>query len=144
MWGLAALAAIPFPLSKTRHNLMAGFQTFVDRLISAHVVGELWIDGSFLTEKIDPKDIDVVLRVGAGIFNDGLPEQIDAIRWVIENQKTALGCDSYVLMEYHASDAPDLQKESEWWRAYWHARWGFNDEGDPKGIAVISIPSGAL
>lgn len=121
---------------------MAGLDIFAARLVSSFVVGELWIDGSFLTEKIDPHDIDVVLRVGAGIFNVGLAEQRAAIQWVIDNQKLTLGCDSYVLFEYHETEG-DLYAEGEWNRAWYHKQWGFSRDDDFKGIAVIALPGGA-
>lgn len=129
-----------FPLSRTRPMIMAGLRQVVAHLVDSWVVGELWIDGSFLTEKIDPKDVDVVLRVGAGLLNDGYPSQRDAIRWIIANQKNTLKCDTYAQFEYAANDP--LYMEGEWWRTYWHAKWGFSYEGDPKGIAVVSLPGG--
>jgi len=130
-----------FPLSTTRAGIMAGFESVVDRLVKSWVVGDLWVDGSFLTEKIDPKDVDVVLRIGAGLYNTGLPEQRDAVNWIIANQKATLKRDTYALMEYPPDDP--LYTEGEWWRAYWHVKWGFSRDEDPKGIAVISLPGGA-
>jgi hypothetical protein len=35
---------------------MDGLKQFVERLIAASVPGEVWADGSFLTQKIDPED----------------------------------------------------------------------------------------
>src|SRR5437588_12114043 len=68
-----------FPLSSTRSSIMDGLTAVTTRLVKSWVVGELWVDGSFVTEKIDPDDADVVLRIGAGLYNDGLPEQRESI-----------------------------------------------------------------
>ncbi len=35
---------------------MAGLEAVIKRLVDTRIEGELWIDGSFLTEKIDPGD----------------------------------------------------------------------------------------
>jgi hypothetical protein len=129
-----------FPLSTSRKPIMDGLRVFVQRLLGVGIRGDLWLDGSFFTEKIDPKDVDVVLRIDAVIYNTGSIEIRAAIDWVIANQKSTLKCDSYALFEYPA-DHP-LHDEGKWWYSYWHAKWGFSREEDPKGIVVLSL-SGA-
>jgi hypothetical protein len=42
---------------------MDGLDTIVGKLIAARIVGDFWVNGSFLTQKIDPEDTDVVLHV---------------------------------------------------------------------------------
>jgi hypothetical protein len=131
-----------FPLSSTRVAIVDGLTAVTGRLVNSWVVGELWVDGSFVTEKIDPQDVDVVLRIGAGLYNDSLPEQRAAIDWIISNLKESHRCDSYTLMEYSPSDP--LFPEGELDRSYWHRQFGFSRGLDYKGIAVISLPRGVL
>jgi hypothetical protein len=140
MEAVEQVCVTPFPLSTSRPIIFNRFVTFVRRLEVAKVAGELWLDGSFLTEKINPKDVDVVLRVDGSIYNAGTPEQREAIDWVIANQKLTLMCDSYVLFEYPPGDP--LHDEGSWWYSYWHRQWGFSREDDPKGIAVLSLGVG--
>jgi uncharacterized protein DUF6932 len=111
--------------------------TFVATLETAKVPGEIWADGSFLTEKINPKDIDLVLRVDGELYNSGTVEQRQAIDWVIANQKLTLKCDSYVLFGYPVGHP--LHDEGLWWYSWWHRQWGFSREDDPKGIVVLSL-----
>lgn len=106
-------------------------------LVDAEIDGELWLDGSFLTEKIDPKDIDIVLRINAEIYNSGDADTRAIIDWVIENQKLALHCDSYVLFQYDKNSP--LHTEGQSLYSYWLSQWGISREGDPKGIAVLSL-----
>ena len=61
----------PFSLSSTRPIICKGLDVLVTVLELCDVVGELWVDGSFLTEKINPKDVDVVLRVDGALYNSG-------------------------------------------------------------------------
>jgi hypothetical protein len=130
-----------FPLSSTRRPIMDGLEQFLQRLLAGNVTGEIWADGSFLTEKIDPKDVDVIVRCMRSLYDFGTAEQRQAIDWVIANQKSTLKCDSYVLFE----DAPGdpLYTEYQWWHSYWHKLWGFSREDDPKGIVVISLSGGS-
>jgi hypothetical protein len=130
-----------FPLSTSRSIIFGGLVTFVTTLEAAGVPGELWLDGSFLTEKIDPKDVDVILKVDAIIYNSGTQEQRDAIDWVIANQKQTLRCDSYALIQYPTTDP--LHTEGLWWYSYWLKQWGFSREDDPKGIVVLSLGAGS-
>lgn len=118
---------------------MQGLQQFIGRLIASGLTAEIWLDGSFLSEKIDPADVDIVVRCDAiSQYDSGTPEQRAAIDWVIANQKISLKCDSYPLF-YYPPGHP-LHTEGEWWYSYWHVKWGFSREEDPKGIAVIRIP----
>jgi hypothetical protein len=135
---IAEKCVVGFPLSSSRAGIMAGLRSFVRRLQDVGIKGDIWIDGSFLTEKIDPKDVDVVLVIQAADYDYGNDETRAAIDWVVANQKNSLRCDSYVLFEYPA-DSP-LLVEGQWWYSYLHARWGFSYEGDPKGIAVVKLP----
>lgn len=117
---------------------MDGLTQFVQRMVDANVLGDLWVNGSFLTEKIDPKDVDVVVAIdGDAMYDNGTPEQRTAIDWVIANQKATLKCNSYVLMEYPVGHW--LHVEGEWNYSYWHKQWGFTREDDPKGIVVVSL-----
>jgi hypothetical protein len=129
-----------FSLSTTRPPICDGLDVFLTVLELSDVTGEVWVDGSFLTEKINPKDVDVVLRVDGEFYNTGTADQRNAIDWAIDNQKLTLKCDSYVLFEYPPGHA--LHDEGRWWYSYWHKQWGFNREDDPKGIVVLALGAG--
>jgi hypothetical protein len=131
-----------FPLSTSRRHIMAGLRTLAERLINDAIEGELWINGSFTTKKIDPKDVDVVLHSPAQVYNNGSPEYRDTVDWINSNLKAALMCDSYVLFHYPANDP--LYEEGKWWYSYWHVKWGFSRGEDPKGIVLIDLDRGVL
>lgn len=57
-----------FSLSRRRRIIMDGVDRVVHRLVEAWIVGEVWVDGSFLTETIEPNDADIVVRCGGGIY----------------------------------------------------------------------------
>lgn len=126
-----------FPLSITRRQIFDGLRKFIDYLAAADIQGELWVDGSFLSEKIDPKDVDLVFKFDHAIYDSGTTAQRNAIDWINDNQKHSLMCDSYVLVQYPPSHF--LHTVGQWWYTYWHAKWGFSREEHPKGIVVITL-----
>jgi hypothetical protein len=126
-----------FPLSTSRKPIMDGLRQFVGNLAAAGVVGNLWIDGSFLTDKIDPEDVDVILLCDGPLYDRGPSAYQTAVDWVIDNQKATFKCDSYALFQYPPGHA--LHTDGVWWHAYWLRQWGFSRESDPKGIVVITL-----
>src|SRR5438445_1558865 len=96
-----ALCVDHFPLSKTRNMIMLGLFSVVERLRDAGIEGELWIDGSFVTEKIDPEDCDIVLRI-PGLFYDACsPEQQGVVEWATDKAlKATHHCDGYAFTVY--------------------------------------------
>jgi hypothetical protein len=117
---------------------MLGLEQVVGRLRALKILGELWVNGSFLTEQIDPNDSDVVLFVQSAFYDGATTEQMEVINWVNGDLKSSHCCDSYVSVEYPQSHP--LYWHGEYLRAYWMRQWGFSkDDAIMKGIAVISL-----
>lgn len=132
-----------FGISLTRAKIMDGLRAVLERLVASWVVGEVWVDGSFLTHRIDPEDSDIVVRIGGGIYEEGLPEQKIALNWIIGNLREEYFCDCYILFEYW--EGHPLYAEGDMNNAWYKARYGFRDGGDEgefKGIAVVRLPEG--
>jgi hypothetical protein len=125
-----------FPDSTTRTRLADEFEKVVQMLRDAQVVGELWVDGSFLTRKIDPNDIDFILRVDGAWVDAANETQHGALQLVIDNLKEK-GCHAFVHVEYDQADP--RHAVGQWMYAYWLRQWGFSREGAMKGIAVIKL-----
>ena len=135
---LRELCVERFPLSNTRERIMRGLEEIVKRLRAKGIVGELWVNGSFLTEKINPADVDVVLFINGTFLDSATTEQQETITWVNSNLKDSFCCDSYVSIEYPQSHPQ--HSYGEYWRAYWTRQWGFDREDNPvKGIVVVSL-----
>jgi hypothetical protein len=65
MPGLRRLAVVRFPDSFTRPAIMTHLEQIIDRINASGIRGEIWVDGSFLTEKLNPEDVDVLLAIDA-------------------------------------------------------------------------------
>lgn len=83
-----------FLQSTSRSVIMAGLEAIIRRFVDTRIEGELWIDGSFLTEKIDPGDVDVLLRIRAEFFDNATPEQVRTLEWLEKGLKSSFRCDT--------------------------------------------------
>lgn len=137
--GLRQMCHLDFPLSKTRESILNGLVDFLVKLRAAAITsGEVWIDGSFLTRKIDPQDVDFVVCVDADVYDNGTVEQkafMDSI--ANDDWKSPNFCDCYLSLAWPAGHA--LHNEGELNREYWKKQFGTSRNGDPKGMAVIRL-----
>lgn len=116
---------------------MEGLEAVVERLRASGLACEVWVDGSFVTRKLDPQDSDIVVCVKATTYDSASTAQQSVIQWIIGNLKGIHLCDSYVLVEY---DPPHpLSSRSVNDRAYWRGMFGFNRADEPKGIALLKL-----
>ncbi len=130
--------------SSTREGIMDGLQFVVQRLVSSGIIGEIWVDGSFVTHKIDPDDVDILLMVDGKFFDNASAQQKEVMKWVQANLKDPHLCDSKFWVSYDRSH-PDYAV-SEWWHAYWLKMFGFyRDDGpnayETKGMVRLLLPA---
>lgn len=87
-----------FRLSSTRPRIMRGVWDLCACLSRWGVGEEVWIDGSFLTEKINPKDADLVLVLAENFENAATDEQLAIWDWWDELEpKTLFHCDTFTV-----------------------------------------------
>jgi len=139
---LRKLCVTNFPESKVRGDIMAGFETIYERAISVGIEGEAWIDGSFLTTKIDPGDVDFIVLADARFRDSGTPQQEEFIEWLISNEddpKKSFLCHTDVVLLY-PPDSPFYQLTLSA-RKHWEENvYGFSVASrEPKGIAVVRL-----
>lgn len=135
---LRVLCVEGFASSKTRPDIMNGLERVLSKISGTALQAEAWIDGSFLTHKIDPNDSDIVIRITGRVEAAATQAQIDVLNWVLSDLKADYLCDSYLFIEYEKGHK--LQYRGEWDRAYWLKQYGFSRGDDRKGIAVINLP----
>lgn len=137
---LRVLCVERFPLSRGRGALMNLVEEICSGLSAAKLRAEVWVDGSFLTAKIEPDDVDVVVCLNAA----ALAAPSLAQRAVLDriagqgHGHGAFNCDSYIHIDYDAGHARHGQ--GAWMRAYWTKQFGFSRSENMKGIAVVKIP----
>jgi hypothetical protein len=120
---------------------MEGFEKIIAMLNGCGLKMDVWVDGSFLTEKLNPDDIDFAARVEEADWRAANAQQKTLCRWVnMTDLKPAYRCDAYVFVEL-APGGSSSQGAWEWGRAYWLRQFGFTrDPAKPKGMAVMKLP----
>ena len=128
-----ALAVLPFPGDTRRVLLFRQLSGWVQALQSANVSGILWIDGSFMTEKYGPDDVDCVLWNPQ--FTTAATQNDQIIVQKLLNKPTARA--SFNLDLYIEAPLPIEMFDKE---AYWKGVWGFcHDRVTAKGFAELRI-----
>ena len=123
---------------------MAHLRALCVRLCSWGAGEELWLNGSFLTEKIDPKDTDVVLVIEEHFQDHATPEQLELLKWWDDSNepRELFRCDNFSLPKIPVGDS-DHQVYLRY-EAYWKGLFGTSRDGEPKGIGRILLPDGCV
>ncbi len=110
---------IAFPLSKTRPHILEGLRRICQLLQTLSIPCILIVDGSFLTEEIDPNDIDFSVCVTPEFYEACNAVQLEFLEWIRDSfdiKKTHL-CDCYLCVEYpegHPDWFDGIQDRSYW------------------------------
>lgn len=130
--------------SDTREEIMHGLEALVKKLKVAKIRGELWTDGSFLTEKIDPDDVDFTLCVKWSFVKKCSPEQVAILEWLNmdedepDSPKKLHRCHTFLWIDYPKRHPLWLAGQRR--KAYWLKQWGRSRTDEKKGIAVVKLP----
>jgi hypothetical protein len=146
--GAANLSARPAPdaaarIARYHSSQVSGFKAeignfsrLVNQLETQRIICELWVDGSFLTETIEPNDVDLSVCIHAHDF-DALDIAIK--EWIImmlSDQKFSPLLDTYVCINYLRDDPRRIILDRT---AYWGGWWSGDRDGRAKGYAVIKL-----
>lgn len=130
---LKEIAVDAFPADKRRAELFGKFLAWRQALRSMGIGGVAWIDGSFLTSKVGPDDIDLILwspNMSAPLSHSQ-QQQLGSLL-----DKAACRA-TFGLDVYCESPPPDHLLHRE---AYWKGMFGFGHDGrTAKGIAEVVI-----
>lgn len=129
------LCVARFPDSIVRGRIMTLLEEVISMMQQARMRGQLWIDGSFTTQKLNPDDVDVILVVPAEDFIGMDAQQLAFINWFRGNSlKQSHKCDNYFFIR-NSDNAIN-----EYTYAYWLRQFGFSRANEMKGFAVVNLP----
>jgi predicted nucleotidyltransferase len=124
-----------FPDSVTRPSIMANVEAVIAHINQQGIPGDIWIDGSFLTEKLNPDDADIAFVVPRNVF----PKLNGAQTAFFTSFSTNSYYDQYRIDNYGISiDQTDPQ--GQWLFAYWLRQFGFSRSEKMKGILQVTVP----
>lgn len=132
-----------YPASQSRAEIMSGLESIHGRLVGLSITGEMWVDGSFLTKKEEPDDVDVVVIAPSVFFDHGSTRQIAYLDWLsepstTEDRKALFSCHTYAFAQYsapHVNEPLYLATRAGYADAFGHSVVA----REPKGIAVVSL-----
>ena len=137
--GLATLERVfveEFGTSATRRPLFDAYQQYTDQIrarLPAGAVIVQWVDGSFVTRKRNPKDIDVVTFVDFGIYEQYEPF-FDSLRQLRYLRETDV--DGYFVRVYPV-DHPNYRLY-DLDRADWNFRFNTPKQKGNKGFLELT------
>ncbi len=122
-----------FETSQTRKKIFEQFVLWVKQLTQDYQIYEIWIDGSFVTNKVNPNDIDVVVFAHADDYLRLYSQ------WVKLRDVGLI--DAYLSLAICEKSEKSLCKQEYWSfvnnRNYWRGQFGFDRSDNPKGFLVL-------
>lgn len=112
-----------------RRHIMDRFEQYLSELAELNAELEVWVDGSFVTEKPKPNDVDVVIFADLDDLDNLSDEQQKKVRQLIQG-------DTRQRYETDAFLAPVGNSAR---RKYWRDMFGTDRQGNPKGIYRLVI-----
>ena len=133
--GLYDLAVLPFPSDAQRAVLFQKFRLWESEVKASGIKATLWVDGSFLTQKPSPEDVDCVIwrPHWIDLVND-TPSNRGALSRLFDHSaaKTLYDLDLYL----ETPPADQLVHRE----AYWKGFFGYcHDRITAKGFAEVNV-----
>ena len=123
---LIELLVKPFTDSQHRESLLDRLLALLEEVANVCIFTEAWIDGSFVTDKEKPNDVDVVLWYNAA--SSISPRELRTYRELK---------DSGLVMTHYRCDVYLVQNGNDKLRRYWENWFGKDRAGHNKGIIRV-------
>jgi hypothetical protein len=126
-----------FPASVTRKALFAGWLKRREAVAALVPVEMEWIDGSFVTAKRDPADIDLATFIQAHhLATLPLRARKEVLKLTVAPfSRLAYGCHSFLVVAF-----PESHPQHNFYlegRGYWDRFWSASRSATPKGYLEI-------
>ena len=120
----------PFDNNGRRAYLLERFMALIDKFKETGISSEVWIDGSFATNKPEPGDIDMIFFVDGNEANALEPEKQRILNELNDRKISQIRykCDVFIVPNQNSN-----------MRSYWRGWFGFSRNEEPKGIVRLSV-----
>jgi hypothetical protein len=123
---LTELLVRPFADSQHRESLLSPLLALLAEVSSVSIITEVWIDGSFVSDKEKPNDVDIVLWYSAA--SSISPRELRVYRELKDNN---------LMMSHYRCDVYLAKNGDDKLRRYWENWFGRDRTGQTKGIIRI-------
>jgi len=128
-----------FGKDSSRHEIFKSFSSYIQdfkEIVSKDF--KLWIDGSFVTKKVNPRDIDFLVIIDYEIYR--LKTSIIKSQFIKNSELKKYKLDAYLLVAY--PEKHELYKQFQLDLAYWRdwftkTRLSRNRKRHPKGFIEL-------
>jgi hypothetical protein len=137
LWDVERKFVEPLDDRPARQRLYVSLEEMVQEFLRASIPCEFLIDGSFVTRKPRPEDVDVAVRVDWDVYDELTPDQIALVSRA-NDPEFLPGLDTFSYVAYprdhpnRGTAADDGETWAEQWGSEHSKRW-------IKGIAVIRL-----
>lgn len=120
----------PFLNQVKRIQLIERFNYLIEKVELIGIPFEIWINGSFVTNKEEPNDIDIVFFFDPAKANSLPADKKILLEEVANNSfsKYRYNCDVYF-----------IPNDNQVLRSYWRGWFGYTRSETPKGFARITV-----
>lgn len=141
----ATLAEIHFrfvatiPESTRRPQIWNGWMRHRLEIEAMRVPYATLVNGSFLTEKVEPGDVDLCYLFDAGALEGLTPAEEARLAWLASGEpacKKEYFCDAYMAVQYPLTHP--LYAEGLHWATYWSSVFGIDRLGRGKAFLVVT------
>lgn len=131
-----------FTASITREGIFNSYILYCRRILSLAVGIKQWVDGSYITSKINPNDVDLVTHFDATKVNEQTSMELDEL---LDNPtvKKQYQCDVYAIFVF-PQNSPDKYEFYQEQINYWSDWFGHDRQRNPKGIVEFSLDENFL
>lgn len=140
---LEHMCVAPFETSSTRPRLMRQLRQLASHLASCVSIFDLWVDGSFITAKMDPEDIDLTIVLDGDVADRLSPQAQAFLGAIMSDQHSIPDLHAFVVVTRPRGHPDQIllaeaaAEMSSWWqvmRGGWCkgmpvVRWGETDVG---------------
>ncbi|WP_371717099.1 hypothetical protein [Ancylobacter sp. TS-1] len=134
---LSDICVSAFPTSTNRQPLFQALLQLISDLATLNIPCEIWIDGSYLTAKIEPDDIDLSVRFAVEDFDRLDPMVQNTIMSRLSGKTYHPRLDTYAFVSGPRDhEYADIFAETE---NYWAEWWSVARAGWLKGVAVVRL-----
>jgi hypothetical protein len=136
---LMKLVVSGFPESRRRPELWKNLLEIIEKIKTAGLTCEIWVDGSFLTSKLDPDDVDFVVDFPIEVQDSLSDEQAQLLEALsVRAFKKDKKLHSFVMFtanKDHPDHVPCIIQHEQWQKDF-----GLSYiKKEPKGIAVLTV-----
>ena len=128
----------PFTKSSTRKNIVEGHSNYVIEIfqILEHNFFQ-WLDGSFVTQKLDPNDIDVINFVHYSELTNDKVNSLRRFLTHVGNPKDEFKVDGFLVPVYESTDPRFAITQAKYneWRIF----FGKDRNNNPKGMLQLNF-----